>query len=117
MNHKNQEYYKKYKPLTSKAHMKNVLNTMKISYSESNLEEIYDNLQDSGAIAKYYACTRKQRYTTKVVATKGAYQEDMRHYGKKEWFPYKCPYNCGFYHVGSRVKGKKYINDEEFDDD
>lgn len=111
------EYIKKFKQNTSKAHMKTVLEKMGISFSESNLVEIYDSLQEDGSIKEYFACKRKNRYTTMNAATRGAYHEDVRHKGTKTWFPYKCIYNCPFYHVGSRVAGRKYESDSDFDND
>ncbi len=103
------EYRSKFKKITTKEHMKTVLDQMKISYSESNLEKIYDKLQDSGSIKEFFTCKRKNKITTAWEATKYSYHMEEFRRGK-EYFPYKCPY-CNFYHSGSRVEGRDYKND------
>lgn len=104
-----------WKSETSREHMKNTLSAMKVKFDESCLESVYIDLQESGKIGEYYSCTRKVRYTTRVLATLAAYRQEEMREGVKQWFPYKCFKNCEglYYHVGSKVEGRDYSSEKE----
>lgn len=77
--------------------------------------DLFDQLQKDGIFDNYYSCAKKQTYATMVLATNGAYRQEVIRPGKK-YVPYKCRY-CDGYHVGRVPKDMdltKVFNRKDF---
>ena len=77
--------------------------------------DLFKQLQKDGVFDAYYSCSKKHKYATKVLATLGAYrQEVIRPRGS--YVPYKCRW-CDGYHVGRVPKDMditKVFNRKDF---